>query len=280
MKTFRKTIILFLLISIPSLKAQEWPFEVAVQGKGSPVLLFPGFSCTGAVWDDVVASLSQNYECHVFTFAGFGEVPAIETPWLLKIKEGIENYVEKKELQEVSIIGHSLGGALGLWLASSTAVPYKNLVVVDALPSTGALMIPNFKSEDMVYDNPYNQNLLAMGEEDFDRMATQMATMMTSDPEARVQISEWMKMADRKTYVYGYTDLLKLDLRETIAEIKVPVTVLAAAKPYGVEMARKIYEEQYKNLSGYELRIAENSAHFIMYDDLEWLLGQISQQLP
>ena len=91
---------------------------------------------------------------------------------------------------------------------------YKELIIVDALPSTGALMIPNFKSEYMVYDAPYNKQLLAMGDADFESMALPMASIMTVNQEKQAKIMVWMINADRETYVYGVTDLLKLHLRE------------------------------------------------------------------
>ena len=279
MNTFRKAVVIFILAISFSINAQNEPFKVQIKGKGEPVLLFPGFSCTGEVWSPLVETLSQNYECHIFTFAGFGDVPAINTPWLPQIKNGINNYIEAHNLSKSTIIGHSLGGTLGLWLAAEEGSEFNQVIVVDALPSIGALMIPNFKSENIVYDNPYNQNLLAMNEEDFGKMAHRMAAAMTSDIEAQKQIANWMKVADRETYVYGYSDLLKLDLREDIGSISVPIKILAAAKPYGSEMARKTYEEQYKNMESYDLRIAENAAHFIMYDDPEWFRNQIMEFL-
>nr|WP_299342587.1 alpha/beta hydrolase [Allomuricauda sp.] len=280
MNTIKKAVAIFILTLSISINAQNEPFRVLVRGKGEPVLLFPGFSCTGDVWSSVVSELSQNYECHVFTFAGFGDVPAIETPWLPKIKEGVKQYIEDHNLSKSTLIGHSLGGTLGLWLASEKGAEFNQLIIVDALPSIGALMIPNFKSEDIVYDNPYNQNILAMSDEDFGKMVEGMASAMSMNTEAQKQIANWMKMTDRKTYVYGYSDLLKLDLREDVASITVPVRVLAAAKPYGKEMARKTYEEQYRNMGSYDLRIAENAAHFIMYDDPKWFMNQVSELLP
>ncbi len=280
MNTFRKAVVIFILAISFSINAQNEPFKVQIKGKGEPVLLFPGFSCTGEVWSPLVETLSQSYECHIFTFAGFGDVPAIDTPWLPQIKNGINTYIEAHNLSKSTIIGHSLGGTLGLWLAAEEGSEFNQVIVVDALPSIGALMIPNFKSENIVYDNSYNQNLLAMNEEDFGKMADRMAAAMTSETEGQKQIANWMKMTDRKTYVYGYSDLLKLDLREDIASITVPVKILAAAKPYGSDMARKTYEEQYKNLASYDLRIAENAAHFIMYDDPEWFMNQVMELLP
>lgn len=278
MKTLKRTVILSFFLMTFSLNAQA-PFEVVVKGEGQPILLFPGFTCTGEVWEDTVTELSKNYQCHIFTFAGFGGVAPAERPWLPKIKDGISNYVETQKLKEPIVIGHSLGGALGLWLATEENHPYSKLIVVDALPSTGALMIPNFKSENMVYDNPWNKQMLEMDDEGFENMATQMASGMTLNTKKHEQLKEWIIQSDRETYVYGYTDLLKLDLREDIAKITIPVTVLGATHPYGMEMVKKTYEEQYKNLEGCYMNFAEGSAHFIMYDQPDWFLNQIQNAL-
>ena len=278
MKTFKTVVAFVFFILTVTSKAQENAFKVSVLGKGEPILLFPGFTCTGEVWDETVKELSKTNECHIFTFAGFGEVPPIEKPWLPKIKESIDQYILDHKLNKPTLIGHSLGGVLALWLATEND-EYNKIIVVDALPSTGALMMPNFKSEYIVYDNPYNTQLLNMESTSFEIMAENMANGMTLTESKRSQITNWILQSDRETYVYGYTDLLKLDLRNSIYNIKSPVTILAATEPYGEETIKQTYQDQYKNLEGYSIKYAPKSAHFIMYDQPEWLLNEIKLAL-
>jgi pimeloyl-ACP methyl ester carboxylesterase len=278
MKTFKNIFAMIVFTSFITLNAQYDAFKVEVFGNGAPVLLFPVFTCTGEVWDAVVQELSRNHECHVFTFAGFGGVPAIEKPWLPKIKESVFKYVSDQKLESPTLIGHSLGGTLALWMASESD-EFNKIIIVDALPSTGALMMPNFKSEYIVYDNPYNAQLLNMDDSSFEKMTIQMAEGMTLNESKKEQIQKWMQQADRGTYVYGYTDLLKLDLRDSIKNIKVPVTILAATEPYGEATVKQTYLDQYKNLEGYHIKFAAKSAHFIMFDQPEWLLNAIKSEL-
>ncbi|SHJ60106.1 Pimeloyl-ACP methyl ester carboxylesterase [Maribacter aquivivus] len=278
MKTIKILLFGLLILSSLSITAQDKTFEVDVIGEGDPILLFPGFTCTGDVWNATVNELSKNYECHVFTFAGFGDVPAIEKPWLPKIKEDILEYVSQNKLENPVLLGHSLGGALALWMAAD-GNSFKELIIVDALPSTGALMMPNFKSEYMVYDSPYNKQLLAMNDADFEAMAQQMASSMTKEKLNQEKIKNWMIQADRETYVYGYTDLLKLDLREDLAKINSPVTILAATEPYGLDMAKSTYELQYKALVEYTIEFANGSSHFIMYDQPQWFIENLKNAL-
>ena len=275
-----KTLVLLaLLITVfASSKAQYQEFSVEVIGSGQPILLFPGFACPGDVWEETVVELSKNYQCHVFTFAGFGEVPPLSFPWFPKVEAAVLDYIHKESLKNPKLIGHSLGGTLALSLASKAAI-FDELVIVDALTATGALFFPDYKSENMVYDSPYNNNLLAMGDDDFKGMAQQMASGMTLNKEKQGQLVDWMLKADRETYVYGYTDYLKVDLREAVGQIKSPVTILAATNPFRKEAAKKTYESQYTNLKDYTLTFAEGAAHFIMYDKPEWFLKEITRAL-
>lgn len=274
MKTFKNLFTIVLFVSFLTLNAQEAAFKVKVIGKGAPVLLFPGFTCTGEVWDVIVDELSKTNECHIFTFAGFGEVAAIEKPWLPKIKESVVNYISANKLKKPTLIGHSLGGALALWMASEND-DYDKIIVVDALPSTGALMMPNFNSEYIVYDNPYNTQLLQMDDIAFEQMAEHMAQGMTLNTSKKAIIKNWILKTDRETYVYAYTDLLKLDLRDVVANIKAPLTILGATEPYGLDTVKNTFQEQYKNLTNYTIKFADKSAHFIMFDQPEWLLSEI-----
>ncbi|GAK92315.1 biotin synthesis protein BioH [Nonlabens ulvanivorans] len=247
--------------------------QVEVSGSGQPILFLPGFTVPGEIWNPTVDQLKNKYECHVVTLAGFGSMEPIEFPWLPKVNESLENYIIDNKLEDVIIIGHSLGGTIATWLASRENSKISQLILVDALPAAGALMFPDFNPDNLSYDSPFNKQQLEISQEKFEQMATGMSMGMSTNSEAQTQIKNWILAADRKTYVYGYTDYLKLDMREDLSKINVPVTILAAALPYGGEdMSRDTYETQYKNLKEYHLIISKDSAHFIMLDQPDWLL--------
>lgn len=253
-------------------------FKVEVKGKGAPILLFPGFGCTGEVWNETVAELSKNYECHVFTFAGFGNVSPIEGPWLSTIKNEVVTYVKAKKLKNSILIGHSLGGTLSLWLASEETNLFKKLILVDALPASAALMIPNYKGEAIPYDNPQSKMMLAMDQKAFNGMNAQATSYMCLNKDKQKTISQWMDVADRKTYVYGYIDMLNLDLRKEIAKIKIPVVILAATNP-DLNTVQNTYKAQYENLPTVKIYYAANAAHFVMYDQPEWFMEKVKTEL-
>ena len=268
-------ILVFVGIVSTTKSFSQQSFEVVVKGEGAPVLLFPGFGCTGQVWDETVAEISKSKKCYIFTFAGFGNVKAIETPWFATIKSDLENYISKNNLQKSTLIGHSIGGTLSLWLASSHPDWFDRIVLVDALPASAALMIPNYNGKLIPYDNPQSKSMLAMTNVDFEKSNEQAVGYMCNNKEKQKLIASMMNQSDRKTFVYGYIDMLNLDLRSEIANITVPVTILAATNP-NVAIVSQTYQNQYKNLPHVNVLYAENAAHFVMYDQPEWFIKQLN----
>lgn len=268
------TLVLF-LVSLQTLS--QTSFKVAVTGKGDPVLLFPGFGCTGELWDDTVVELSKTNECHVFTFAGFGTVAPIPSPWLETIKNEILTYVKSKQLNQATLIGHSLGGTLSMWLASEESDLFKKVIAVDALPSTAALMIPNYDGTPLPFDNPQSTMMLQMDATAFHNMNAQQVAFMCQNKEKQALINSWLDQADRQTYVNGFVELLNLDLRKAIGNIKIPVVILAATNP-SLEVVQKTYKEQFEHLPSVTIHYAEDAFHFVMYDQPEWFLNQIRNE--
>ena len=140
-------------------------------------------------------------------------------------------------------------------------------------------MMPDFNPEKLHYDSPYNEQMLSMDERAFTQMASGMAAGMTSNKLGQEEIIKWINTTDRKTFVYGYTDYLKFDVREDLKSVKMPVTILAAGKPYGEEMVRANLKNQYQNLADYHLFLNADSAHFIMMDQPEWFMEQLKTAL-
>jgi pimeloyl-ACP methyl ester carboxylesterase len=101
---------------------------------------------------------------------------------------------------------------------------------------------------------------------------------MTSHPAKADSIFKWTMQADRKTYVYGYTELLKLDLREILQQVNVPTLIIGATSP-SLETAQKTLEEQYAGLKNKKIVMSPKSNHFIMFDQPHWLFEQINSFL-
>ena len=272
MKYILTTIVLFCSISLGM--AQQKAIQSEVVGTGNPVLFLPGFTNPGSVWKDTYNKLNEKRQAHFISYAGFNGMKPIEMPWYATIKKQLVAYIKTNDLKNIDIIGHSMGGTLAADIAAEVPNRIHKVIFVDALPCMREIMMPGVPAESLEYDSPYNHQTLHMGDEQFESMATMMATNMTSDTEKVETLKNWILKADRKTYVYGYTDLLKLDLRPQLSKITTPSLVLAAPS-YG-EIGKQNMEKQYANLKNKTVEMAPNGKHFIMFDSPEWFYQQVN----
>jgi pimeloyl-ACP methyl ester carboxylesterase len=200
----------------------------------------------------------------------------IESPWLPQVNTALLEYIQSEDLNNLTIIGHSLGGTIALYLAAELKERVKEIILVDALPHTAKLMFPN--QTEFQYDNPYSTSMMEMDDNAFKAMASQQVGMMAFNEDHRPQILNWILNTDRKTYVQGYIDYLNFNATTYLEQIDCPVLIMGATS-YGEEQAKHTYKDQYQLLDHYDLKMAPTSAHYIMYDQPEWFYTQLNLAL-
>ena len=254
-------------------------FKATVTGHGRPVILIPGFSCSGEVCNETVAHLKTRYECHVITIAGFAGVPPIDAPILKTVRDEIINYVQTKKLVKPIIIGHSLGSFMGLWVSSTAPQLFGKLVCVDGLPFLSALANPNANADSLRMSPTYNaetavKNFEQLPDSGFiDNTAKALFWQVNDTAKAR-EIATWQFNSNRRTLGLALVELATTDLRRDIAKITSPVLVLGSI----YETKEKSYEligQQFKQLPGAVIHVA-NSKHFIMYDQPAWFYNELN----
>ncbi|MEO8933806.1 MAG: alpha/beta hydrolase [Xanthomarina sp.] len=254
------------------------PFTLETSGEGKPIIYLPGFATPGSIWKETVENLNLQRKSYLFSYAGFNGNAPIKMPWYSSIKNAIIEYIINNNMSEIIIIGHSMGGNLAVDIASELPDKVLKVIIVEALPCMRAVMMPDVPVENLFYDSPYNHQILEMDAQQFRNIATMMATNMTFKEDKKDILANWILQADRETWVYGYTDLLKLDLREHLKKITCETLILGASFP-DVKIAEENYEIQYANLSNKTIIMASNSKHFLMFDQPEWFFDIINDFL-
>jgi pimeloyl-ACP methyl ester carboxylesterase len=273
MRTFFTSFALVLFTT--SALCQSPAIKVEKSGTGSPVLFLPGFTTPGSVWKETIRNLKVDKQSIIVSYAGFNGIAPIDTPWYPAIKAALIDYIKKENLSHLTIIGHSMGGDLAIELAAALPSRIEQLILVDAIPCMRELMMPGVPASQIQYDNPYSNQQLKMGDEAFKQVARMMAGNMTNNAAKVDTLVQWMVKADRKTYVYGYTDLLKLDLRESLKGVKAETLILGASFP-NAQLAQDNFEKQYANLKTKSIELAPNSKHFVMLDQPSWFYERVN----
>ena len=140
---------------------QQKSFKVEVYGSGQPIILIPGYSCSGDVWKATVDNLKGNYQLHVLTLAGFAGVPPIDTPILKTVKNDLIKYVKDNHLNKPVLIGHSLGAFMSLWVASEEPSLFSKILCVDGVPFISAMSNPSITAEEIKKNPAYNAEAMA-----------------------------------------------------------------------------------------------------------------------
>lgn len=276
-----KNLTLLALVLLATLKvfSQHSSFEVKVIGKGQPVLLIPGYSCSGEVWNETVDHLKTNYQLHVLTLAGFGGTKPIQNDEILKtVRNEIIQYVKDNKMKQPMLIGHSLGAFMTLWLHSTEPDLFGKSICVDGLPFVSAIGKPETTAEAVKANPQFNkqaviQNFKSLPSDGYVKNMTRAMLYQVNDSLRAKQIAEWSYKSDRTTLGSTIVEMSTTDLRQEISKIKAPVLVMASI--FGTkEVSEKEYNLQYAELKNKTIKVAD-AKHFIMYDQPEWFYTQI-----
>ncbi len=272
-----KTVLLLFLMFTTSVHAQT-------VSERKPALVFiPGLISSGEVWTETLATLGDAYDCHVLTLPGFAGKPPLEKgPYLAAFKEVITGYIRQNQLTDVTLVGHSLGGFLSLQIGIDQPDFLKQIVVVDALPFLAGAMNPAAKPGiDSAMIRNYIASFAPYSEDKIRGMRLMSAKSNVLDSTQWASLVEWTMTSDLVTEANAAMELMGTDLRDDVAKIRVPVLVMAAFAPnpqfptFTSDYVSRLYTAQYAALPDVKVLVTPHSRHFIMMDELNWMVDHI-----
>lgn len=277
MKTIR-ILSLSLILSLTALttfaQANKYAFQYKVTGTGDQVILFiPGFGCSADVWQESITTFEKNYTCYALTMAGFAGVEATGEASFQYWSSEIVRFLDEEKINSPIIVGHSMGGALAMDIASTHSDKLKSIVIVDALPCLSALMNPAFESEENIDCTATVDQITSISDDAFREMQKMGIARLLADEEMHETVIQWSLDSDRETFAKMYCDFSNVDLREKIKGITCPSLVLLEA-PFN--RIKEQIEAQFKALKPADLRYADKGLHFIMFDNKEWYMDQLN----
>ncbi len=261
-------------------------FTVAVAGTGNrPMILIPGFLSSGEVWGPVIEHFASRYRLHVLTLAGFAGVPAVDGPLLVRVRDELIAYIREERLNRPVLVGHSLGGFLAMWIASTAPDVAGPLVAVDGVPFQPALMHPSATADAM---EPLARRMRvmyrAMTPEQLGLQTRKALTGMMSRPADVERATVWASRSDAAAAGQALYELMTTDLRNDVARITsdvllVAATKIAASNQDSLETALNAYRAQVGRIRRHRVVAATHALHFVMLDDPAFLLSTMDEFL-
>lgn len=271
---FRAFVLAAALVAQPAFAAfTSDRIAVATEGSGPDVVLVHGLASAPRVWKGLVERV-PGFRYHLVHIAGMGTAApggnaqgAVVAP----VAEEIARYIREEKLKSPALIGHSMGGTIGMMVAARHPDTVGKLMIVDMHPFIGQIFGgPNATADSVrpIADAMRARSAKATPEERAAERERSINSMIDTESQ-RAEPLEDSRASNADTVANAFSELLVTDLRSELANIKAPTTVLYVTPrgaPFTDQQMDQVYQLSYAPLSGATVKRVPQSAHFIMLD--------------
>jgi pimeloyl-ACP methyl ester carboxylesterase len=230
------------------------PIAYSVTGDGSPALVFiHGWLCDQTHWAEQVEVFSAGNTLVTIDLPGHGRSGMERAGWpLMAFGADVAAVVDHLDLEEVILVGHSMGGPVALEAARLMPDRVIGVVGVDSL-----------QNADYEYDPEQREAVVAAFESDFEGTCARfVAAMFTegADPDLVEYVRTGMCDGPSEVGVTIMRQYVTYDLGAALAAVGVPVRcVNCAIWPTNVEANRAYH-------SDFDAVIVDGPGHFLMME--------------
>jgi len=247
--------------------------SIVPMGSGSPIFLIPGLSSPREVWDGVARDLAKNHKVYLVQVNGFsGDAPGgnLKPGILDGVVSDLDTYIASNNIKGAGIVGHSMGGLIGLMFAKAHPDHVSRLMIVDSLPFFGVLFGPTATVATVEPQGKAMRDQIAAtyGKPADQAQAEATANRLALKPESRARVKAWVLAADPRVSGEAVYEDLTTDLRGDLAAIKTPITLVYPWAETGPTkaMAEPLYRGAYAAAPNVTFVDVRDSAHFVMLD--------------
>ena len=258
---------------------------------GRDIILIPGLSSSPEIWQGTVDHLTAQdgvgWRVHRIHVQGFAGAPAegnaqgaTPSPVAAPVAEEIARYIRENGLTKPAVVGHSMGGTMGMMLAARHPDLVGKLMVVDMIPFMGAMFGPPGTTAESVIPVA-DQVFTAQSTAPRDQYLTQAkaaVTAMIRTEAARTGPLHDTETSDQQVSAAAFRELIVTDLRPELGKITAPTEVLYVKfnDPRMTDaITDAIYQMSFATLPGAKLKRIDDSAHFIMLDQPQAFYGDL-----
>lgn len=202
---------------------------VTTRGQGPDLILIPGLASTAEVWRGVEERLAGQRRLHLVSVRGFGDLAALDNAHgavMAAVASEVRRYVSEQRLERPAIIGHSMGGQIGLRIAADAGRRVGRVMVVDSSPFFPALISPQATVGDVepIAQLAY-QAIQFLGDEALNMRGRQMGLELGGATDTVFGTMGWQG-GDRRVLAQALYEVMTVDLRWRLPDITAPVTVV------------------------------------------------------
>ena len=234
------------------------PIHYRVAGSGEPTLVFVhGWCCDGTYWDEVVAHFSPRHRVVTVDLAGHGQSGLDRQQWsMAAFGADVRAVVDELGLDDVVLIGHSMGGAVIVEAALGMPERVRGLVGVDNFQKATIHMPPQMVEDTMA---KYRQDFAATAKPFVRGMFA-----ATADSVLVERVANDMAQGPPAVGIGAlgaFLDWFAGDSAEALAKLQVPLHCINSDK------LSTDAEAMAELVTDYRLRLMPGCGHFVWLED-------------
>jgi 3-oxoadipate enol-lactonase len=249
----------------------EVAYEIAGREDAHPLVLSDSLGSTTAMWDRQVPALADRLRVVRYDHRGHGRSPVPPEPYdLADLGADVLALLDRLELERVYWCGLSLGGMVGMWLATNAPERIDRLV----LCCTAAKLGP----PEMWADRAATvraQGVDAIADAGIERWLT--AGFREREPETTARVRAMLASTPAEGYAGCCGVIERMDLLDRLGEIRAPTLVVAAAQDPATPPEHG--ERIAASVPGARFELIEDCAHLAAVEQPEAVTRLIADHL-
>jgi len=235
-------------------------------GKGDKTIVFLHYFSGAAESWRWVAEQMTDYRCIAINLPGFGNAPALEEPSLQQYATAVAAELDRLDVGDYTLVGHSMGGKIALQMAATGHRPPKQVVLIAPSPPTQEPM-PDDEKQRMLNNHPSEDNA--------ETTLASATRRQLSDEQHSLAVKTHV-IADNSAWRWWLLEGMDHSIADQMASLAMPVTVLAS-KDDPVIPYDTIECEVLQVIPNTQLVAIAGVGHLIPLEAADWVVAQLRQ---
>jgi pimeloyl-ACP methyl ester carboxylesterase len=114
------------------IEIEGYRLHYRIAGHGSPLVLIHGYGVSGHIWQRVLPYLTEQHKVVIVDLPGYGRSTYTGVWQLRAMAPLLARFLQRLDLPRVSLLGHSMGGAISVHLADYAPEMVERLVLTNS----------------------------------------------------------------------------------------------------------------------------------------------------
>ncbi len=240
------------------------------EGSGEPTLVFLHyFGGSSRTWKAVVEILKDRFHCIAIDLPGFGDSAPLKKPTVENVTVKVIEAIEELELKNYVLVGHSMGGKMAAFIASTEPKALRSLILVAPSPPTPEPMT----------DKQRKDLLSAYGDKTtLKKSAEGLVAKPLSQVHLQAIVADNLRI-DKTAWDGWLNEGSQEDVSSQMKNIAVPLAVISGDSDpnFSTKFLQETFRRYFPNPSFVEIK---NSGHLIPIEQPQVLADAIIRFLP